>query len=59
MTLSFDPDSLSLPKGHFIGGRLIEAPGQLPIERPSDAKAYWDCPVADANIVDQAVDTAK
>ncbi|WP_455274161.1 aldehyde dehydrogenase family protein [Rhizobium herbae] len=59
MTLSFDPDSLSLPKGHFIGGRLIEAPGQLPIERPSDAKAYWECPVADANIVDQAVDTAK
>ena len=59
MTLSFDPDSLLLPKGHFIGGKLIEARGELPIERPSDAKAYWDCPVADAGIVDQAVDTAR
>ena len=58
MTLSFDPDSLALPKGHFIGGRLIEAPGQLPIKRPSDARAYWDCPIADAGIVDRAVDTA-
>jgi aldehyde dehydrogenase (NAD+) len=59
MSLSFDPDSLLLPKGHFIGGKLIEARGELPIERPSDAKAYWDCPVADAGIVDQAVDTAR
>ncbi|TCU07798.1 aldehyde dehydrogenase family protein [Rhizobium sullae] len=59
MTLSFDPDSLSLPKGHFIGGRLIEARGELPTHRPSDAKAYWDCPVASADIVDQAVDTAQ
>ncbi|SCW80025.1 aldehyde dehydrogenase (NAD+) [Rhizobium mongolense subsp. loessense] len=59
MTLSFDPDSLSLPKGHFIGGSLLEAKGQLPTHRPSDAKAYWDCPVATADIVDQAVDTAQ
>ncbi|WP_341486451.1 aldehyde dehydrogenase family protein [Pararhizobium sp. A13] len=59
MTLSFDPDSLSLPKGHFIGGKLIEARGELPTHRPSDAKAHWDCPVADADIVDQAVDTAR
>jgi len=59
MTLSFDPDTLLLPKGHFIGGRLIEARGELPTHRPSDAKAYWDCPVADADIVDQAVETAR
>ncbi|PKA43537.1 aldehyde dehydrogenase [Rhizobium sullae] len=59
MTLSFDPDSLSLPNGHFIGSRLIEARGELPTHRPSDAKAYWDCPVASADIVDQAVDTAQ
>ncbi|WP_087003991.1 aldehyde dehydrogenase family protein [Rhizobium sullae] len=59
MTLSFDPDSLSLPKGHFIGGRLVVARGELPTHRPSDAKAYWDCPVASADIVDQAVDTAQ
>jgi aldehyde dehydrogenase (NAD+) len=58
MPLSFDPDLLSLPKGHFLGGRLVEAAGQLPIERPSDARVYWDCPIADADIVDRAVETA-
>jgi aldehyde dehydrogenase (NAD+) len=59
MTLTFDPDALSLPRGHFIGGRLIEARGELPVQRPSDAKAHWDCPVADQNIVDQAVESAQ
>ena len=59
MTLSFDPDSLSLPIGHFMGGSLIPAPGVIPMHRPSDAKAYADCPIADADLVDRAVETAK
>ena len=59
MTLSFDPDSLSLPIGHFIGGSLIPAPGVIPMHRPSDGKAYADCPIADADLVDRAVETAK
>ncbi|WP_027487975.1 aldehyde dehydrogenase family protein [Allorhizobium undicola] len=59
MSLSFDPDSLSLPAGHFIGGRFVAAGGEIPMQRPSDAKTYADCPIADADLVDQAVQTAK
>ena len=59
MDLSFDPDSLSLPVGHFIGGNFRAAGGVIPMHRPSDGKAYAECPVADASVVDQAVQTAK
>ncbi len=59
MDLSFDPDSLSLPVGHFIGGNFSAATGVIPMHRPSDGKTYAECPIADASIVDQAVRTAK
>ncbi|WP_105385023.1 aldehyde dehydrogenase family protein [Neorhizobium alkalisoli] len=59
MTLSFDPNSLSLPIGHLVGDRLIAAEGAIPMRRPSDGKAYADCPIADADLVDHAVQTAK
>ncbi len=59
MSLSFDPDSLSFPTGHFIGGKFETADGVIPMHRPSDGKAYADCPVADADLVDQAVQAAK
>ncbi|MBP1860316.1 aldehyde dehydrogenase family protein [Rhizobium herbae] len=59
MTLSFDPDSLSLPIGHFIGDRLIAAEGVISMHRPSDGKAYAGCPLADADMVDRAVETAR
>lgn len=59
MSLSFDPDSLAPPMGHFIGDRLVAAEGVIAMHRPSDGKAYADCPVADADLVDQAVQTAK
>jgi len=59
MSSSFDPDSLSLPCGHFIGGELIPAKGELPMLRPSDGKPFADCPLADAALVDRAVETAK
>ncbi|WP_455874615.1 aldehyde dehydrogenase family protein [Rhizobium yanglingense] len=59
MTLSFDPDKLPLPVGHFIGDRLVAAEGVIDMHRPSDAKAYGGCPVADENLVDRAVQTAK
>ncbi|MDP9810863.1 aldehyde dehydrogenase (NAD+) [Rhizobium tibeticum] len=59
MTLSFDPDRLPLPVGHFIGDRLVPADAVLDMHRPSDAKAYGGCPVADENMVDRAVQTAK
>lgn len=59
MTLSFDPDTLSLPIGHFIGDRLVPAEGILDMYRPSDGKAYAGCPLADEALVDRAVETAK
>ncbi|WFU50153.1 aldehyde dehydrogenase family protein [Sinorhizobium terangae] len=59
MTLSFDPDSLSLPIGHFIGGRLVPAEGVIDMQRPSDGKPYAGCPLADEVLVDRAVATAK
>jgi aldehyde dehydrogenase (NAD+) len=58
MTLSFDPDTLPLPAGHFIGDRLIPAEGVIDMHRPSDGKAYAGCPLADEAIVDRAVETA-
>jgi aldehyde dehydrogenase (NAD+) len=59
MSLSFDPDTLPLPIGHFIGGQLIEAPGKIEMNRPSDGKPYAGCPIADPDMVDRAVESAK
>lgn len=59
MTLSFDPNTISLPVGHFIGGRLVPAEAVIGMHRPSDGKAYAGCPLADEALVDQAVETAR
>ncbi|WP_137130791.1 aldehyde dehydrogenase family protein [Rhizobium sp. FY34] len=59
MSLSFDPDRLDLPRGHFIGGQYLPANGVMPMHRPSDAREYAACPVAPAEMVDQAVSVAK
>ncbi len=59
MSLSFDPDSLALPVGHFIGDRLVAGEGVIAMHRPSDGKAYAACPIAGADLVDRAVQTAK
>jgi aldehyde dehydrogenase (NAD+) len=59
MSLSFDPDALAPPIGHFIGGALIETDDGLDMHRPSDGKAHAHCPVADAERVNQAIESAK
>jgi len=59
MSLTFDPDTVTLPAGHFIGSRLIAAPGVIDMHRPSDGKAYAGCPQAGDDLVDEAVATAK
>ncbi|MBB4008717.1 aldehyde dehydrogenase family protein [Allorhizobium taibaishanense] len=59
MTLSFDPDAIALPNGHFVGNGLVAAEGVIDMHRPSDGKAYAGCPLADADMVDRAVETAK
>ncbi|MFN3527161.1 MAG: aldehyde dehydrogenase family protein, partial [Paracoccus sp. (in: a-proteobacteria)] len=58
MTQSFDPDRIALPTGHFIDGQIVPAAGQLAMQRPSDAAEYAGCPVADADMVDRAVEAA-
>lgn len=59
MTLSFDPDQIALPHYHFIGGKSVPASDGITMHRPSDGVAFGDCPIADANLVDQAVQTAN
>ena len=59
MGLSFDPDALSFPTGHFIGGRLVAAKGVIDMHRPSDGKSHAGCPIASADVVDTTVQTAK
>ncbi|MEJ6844690.1 aldehyde dehydrogenase family protein [Sinorhizobium fredii] len=59
MTLSFNPDTLELPNGHFIDGRYVPAAGRLAMHRPSDGAAFAECPIASEDIVDQAVASAR
>ncbi|PDT50282.1 aldehyde dehydrogenase [Sinorhizobium fredii] len=59
MTLSFNPDTVELPNGHFIGGRYVPAAGRLAMHRPSDGAAFAECPVAGEDLVDQAVASAR
>ncbi|WP_372802287.1 aldehyde dehydrogenase family protein [Paracoccus seriniphilus] len=59
MTNSFDPDSIELPIGHLIDGELLPATDGLAMHRPSDAAEYAHCPVADAEMVDRAVQSAR
>ncbi|TPN50231.1 aldehyde dehydrogenase [Mesorhizobium sp. B1-1-9] len=59
MGLSFDPDTVSLPVGHFIGGEMIAAESAIEMRRPSDGKAYAGCPVAGVDMVNRAVESAK
>jgi aldehyde dehydrogenase (NAD+) len=59
MSLSFDPTSLELPRGHHIGGRFIEGTAAIEVQAPSDGRRLADIPIADADVVDQAVQAAK
>lgn len=53
---SFDPDQIAVRSAHFIGGRYVEGSSNtLDVKRPSDGKTYAGLPVADADLVDQAV----
>ncbi|CAH1679643.1 putative aldehyde dehydrogenase DhaS [Hyphomicrobiales bacterium] len=59
MSLSFDPASVTLPRGHFIGGEWVDAKDGIDLHRPSDAVAFASCPIASADLVDRAVSAAK
>jgi aldehyde dehydrogenase (NAD+) len=54
----FDPHTIAVASGHFIGGRLVADTARLAVLRPSDGQAHAELPVADASIVDAAVQDA-
>ncbi|HZX25825.1 MAG TPA: aldehyde dehydrogenase family protein [Telluria sp.] len=56
---SIDPDRVALRNAHFIGGRYVEGgAATLGVQRPSDGKSCGGLPLADADVVDQAVQDA-
>ncbi|GKT01986.1 aldehyde dehydrogenase family protein [Acidovorax sp. SUPP3434] len=56
--LLFDPRSIAVPAGHFIGGHLVPDAGRIAVLRPSDGQWHADLPLADAATVDAAVQDA-
>lgn len=57
---AFNPDQISVASGHFINGALlpIGTGASIEVRRPSDGQAYADLPLADAAMVDRAVQNA-
>jgi len=58
MSLSFDPEKLSFRCGHLIGGRFVADIPAMTLERPADGATFAEVPLANATMVDQAVDAA-
>ncbi len=58
MTLAFSPDSIVLDTRHLIGGVRHADILRLPFIRPSDGETAAELPLADAALVDQAVQAA-
>jgi aldehyde dehydrogenase (NAD+) len=54
-----DLPDIDLPNGHWIGGSYVDDAGVIDISRPSDGVDYYRSPVADDELVDRAVTTAK
>lgn len=58
-SLDFDPGSVALPLGHFIGGkRLQDGQGSIAVSRPSDGLALGEIPEAGEAMVNAAVTDA-
>ncbi len=58
-TLTFDPDLIDLPTGHFIGGQLRDtAEDAIEVLRPSDGRRLGSVPDATETTVDEAVNNA-
>lgn len=56
---SFNPDDVAIRSGHFIGGEYVEGDGRhIEVARPSDGVTYASLPLADAGMVDRAVENA-
>jgi aldehyde dehydrogenase (NAD+) len=59
MSLDFDPETIALPRGHFIGGTWIEGAPAIELTRPSDGQPFAAIPCADAGLIDHAVRVAR
>ena len=55
---SFDPRLIAVRSAHFIAGQYRDARPGLEVVRPSDGQAYAQLPIADADLVDEAVNDA-
>ncbi|MGH8782991.1 aldehyde dehydrogenase family protein [Paraburkholderia sp.] len=59
---SFDPAAIAVHGGHFIGGERVfdtaSQLGHLDVARPSDGIVYASVPLANAAMVDRAVENA-
>jgi len=55
----FDPLTINVRSGHFIGGEYVDAQGpRIEVARPSDGVVYASVPVADSESIDRAVQNA-
>ena len=55
----FDPATIGVRSGHFIGGSYVDEPGpRIDVARPSDGVVYASVPIADAAMIDRAVQNA-
>lgn len=56
---SFDPAAIIVRSGHFIGGDYVdEGARRIEVARPSDGVVYASVPLADADMIDRAVENA-
>lgn len=56
---AFDPDKISVPTGHYIGGRFTDSQSRsIDVARPSDGRIYAGLPIATPDDVDRAVENA-
>ncbi len=54
----FDPDRVAVRSAHFIGGQYVDGSPGMDVRRPSDGRVYAGVPLADADLVDRAVQDA-
>lgn len=60
MTLSFDPATVAVPRGHHIGGRYVELPNaEIAVLRPSDHEPMGVITDGGEAAVEMSVDAAK
>lgn len=60
MSIDFDPDSVAIPTGHFIGGRFVDLPGaEIAVLRPSDHHPLLSITDGGEEAVARAVEAAK